>query len=58
MMILGYEYIIGPIPLAGIELDRKAEGKILKGRNIGGVGHGDSQGFMLHVNRQGMIFFY
>jgi hypothetical protein len=30
MMILGYEYIIGPIPLAGIELDRKAEGKILR----------------------------
>jgi hypothetical protein len=58
MVILGYEYIIGPIPLAGIELDRKAEGKILKGGNIGRVGHGDSQGFMLDINRQDMMFFY
>jgi hypothetical protein len=58
MMKLGYEYIIGPIPLAGIELVRKTEGKILKGGNISRLGHGNSQGFMLDINRQGMMFFY
>jgi hypothetical protein len=58
MMILGYEYIIGQIPLAGIELDRKAQGKIFKGGNVGRIGHDDSQSFMLHINRQGMMFFY